>query len=361
MLHLFLQLPVKLFILNKKKHLLFFLGILCALSIFAQPKRSKINEHQRMVFDKLFFEGVKEKLNNNIPEAEVSFRKALAIDENNANVHFHLATILYQEKRVQDAVFEAETAVKLDPSNEWYTKFLVEIYKNQKQFKEAAKICETYYKKTKDINYLYELSELEILQNHPAKAIKALDLIEKQAGVTEITSRQKEQLYLSQNKLGKAIREVVKLGAAFPQNLSYQGKLADLYLANGREKEALSIYQSVLSIDTSNGYAAFSLADYYKIKGDTIRYFSYLQKGISSNTDIKIKSQVLAKLIPSNDFGLDHKENCRKLIDLFLISNPEYPDPSLFKGDSYLQDRNLEEARKCYRHALSLNGNLLIV
>ena len=313
-----------------------------------------------MEFDKLFFDGIREKLNNNFPEAEICFRKALAIDDNNANVHFQLATVLFQQKREQEALFDAEAAVKLDPSNDWYNKFLVELYKNQKKFKEAAKICETFYKKSKDVNYLYELSGLEILQGNYSKALKALDLIEKQQGVQEDLSRQKEQIYLSLNKLGKAIKEIEKLSKAYPTEYSYQGMLADLYMANGKEKEALTIYFRILQADSSNGYAAFSLSDYYRIKNDTAKYFYYLQKGISSNVDSKIKFQVIAKLIPSNDFGPLQKHNCHLLVDLFMLSNPDDPAPFLFKGDLFLQDRNLEDARKYYVLAIGRNGNSLV-
>jgi len=194
----------------------------------------------------------------NSEEAELEFRSAIKIDNNNANVHYQLATILISKKNYSEAIYEAEIAFKLDPFNEWYSKLLLELYKNNKQYADAIKVCDIAYKNTNDLHYLFEQSGLYILTGKYSKSISVLNKVEKRQGVTELVSRQKEEIYLSQNNINGATKEVQKLIKAFPEEIQFKGLLADLYMANKKEKEAIAIYENIQKKDPLNGYAAFS-------------------------------------------------------------------------------------------------------
>jgi tetratricopeptide (TPR) repeat protein len=341
---------------------LLFAGLACLLCLysFAQPPKGKLSERQKMEFDKHFFGGVKEKMIKNSEEAELEFRSAIKIDNNNANVHYQLATILIGKKNYSEAIYEAEIAFKLDPFNEWYSKLLLELYKNNKQYADAIKVCDIAYKNTNDLHYLFEQSGLYILTGKYSKSISVLNKVEKRQGVTELVSRQKEEIYLSQNNINGATKEVQKLIKAFPEEIQFQSLLADLYMANKKEKEAIAIYGNIQKKDPLNGYAAFSLADYYKQIKDTAAYFKQLTIGVQSSLEPRLKLQVLAKLIPSNDFGIGHKEKCVLLIEEFAKTNPDASEPFIFKGDMALQERDLLEARKQYLLSTTKsNANLL--
>ncbi|OYU97727.1 MAG: hypothetical protein CFE21_05415 [Bacteroidetes bacterium B1(2017)] len=315
---------------------------------FAQSQKDGLGEGQRREFDKHFFAGTKDKMIKAYEDAEIEFKGAIAIDGSNAAAHFQLASVLLPQKKESEALVEAERAFKLEPTNEWYAKLIIELYKNAKQYDLAAKTCEQAYKHNKDVHFLYELSGMYVLIGKWPKAIKVLDEIEKTQGVTEQLSRQKEEIYLSKNNLKGAIKEIEKLSATYPDQLQYKGLLADLYMRNGKEKEGLAIYQNIQKIDPFNGFAAFSLADYYFSKGDTLGFFNQLEIGMKSRVEPRIKLQVLAKLIPSSDFGSGHLAKCKKLIFVFSETNPDASEPYLLLGDLALQDRNFEEARNQY-------------
>jgi len=336
------------------------LGCLIGLFTYAQQNKGKIGERQKMDFDKHFFGGMKEKMIKNFDEAETEFRSAINFDPSNANVHYQLATILIAKKKNSEAIFEAERAFNLDPINEWYSKLLLELYKNNKQYDDAIKVCETSYKNTGDLHFLFEQSGLYILTGKSSKAISILNKIEKQQGITELVCRQKEEIFISQNNLNGATKEIQKLISAFPNQFQYQGLLADLYMANKKEKEAVAIYNKIQKDNPLNGFAAFSLAEYYQQKNDTANCFNQLVLGMGSSIEPRMKLQVLAKLIPSNYFGGTHANKCKVLVDEFAKANPDASEPYIFKGDLALQNRDLEEARTQYLLSTTRsNSNLL--
>jgi tetratricopeptide (TPR) repeat protein len=334
--------------------------LLFPLVVFSQPTKEVIKERQKMEFDKRFFAGMKEKMIKNYDEAIFEFKEAIKLEPNNANVHYQLATVLLSTKHGEEAIDEAERAFKLEPSNDWYAKFLIELYKSNQRYEDAISKCEMAYKKTKDAHYLLEIANLWILNKKPEKAISALNRYEKQQGVTENVSRQKEEIYLSKGDIKAATSEIEKLCNAYPTQLNYKGILADLYMNSNKQKEALKIYQEIQKADSLNGFAAFSIAEYYQEVGDTQACFEQLLLGMKSNLEPKFKMQVLARLYPSNYFGSDQKEKCQALNEAFLQANPEAVEPYVFYGDLLLQEKKTEEARAYYLQAVSKSANYLL-
>lgn len=296
----------------------------------------------------------------NYEDAEADFRKAIKINPQVAAVHFELAQVLYKTKRRDEALVSMEKAFSLNPSNEWYGKELINLYKEERRYEEAVVVAEKAFAATKKTNFLHQRSGYELLLNKYPAAIKTLDRIEKTDGIDEQLSVQKENIYLSLNKPKKAIAEIKKLSDAYPENLNYKGRLADLYMGVKKEKEALAIYQEILAKEPGNGYALFSMADYYKQKGDKEKYFNMVKLGMLSTVDIQSKVKVLTLVIPSQDFAPDHMAKCESLIDAFIESNPNTPEAFLFKGDLYLQQRNLAEARTWYKRALATDNRQLM-
>jgi tetratricopeptide (TPR) repeat protein len=336
----------------KKFILLTFLGFILSQFLLAQNNKSTLSEKQRMDFDRHFFGGMKFKMIRNFEDAESEFKNAEIIDPSNADVHYQLATVLLSVKRNSEALFEAERAFKCNPKNEWYAKLLIELYKNEREYASAAKVCRTAWKASSDVHFLYEESGMYVLLGKSSKAISALNEIEKHKGVSEQVSRQKEMIFLNTGNISGAIKEIEKLSLAFPDNIQFKGLLADLYMGKGRDAEGLSIYDAIQRQDPKNGLAAFSLADYYKQKKDMGRFFTQLKLGMESSVEPKIKMQVLGKLVPSGVFGEQHKEKCKELTELFANSNPTASEPWIVKGDILLQERKMEEARLAYLQAI---------
>ena len=251
---------------------IFFLFIIIAFAgipnqAWAQKKKT-LTEEEKRSFDNYYLNGAKEKLAQNYDEAIRQFKLSLAIDPTNSAVYYNLADLFISRKFYQDAKQYAIKAVELDNDNLWYKKLLCDAYELTGELENAAKVTYEISKKENTVTNLIQAAFYYEQAKNFSEAIKMLDIAEKKAGVNEDIAIRKEQLFLAQNKLPKAIKEIKKLGDAYPTIMRYQVMLAELYLVNGKTKEGVDLYQKILVKDPGNGYAAFALGDYYHIEGD---------------------------------------------------------------------------------------------
>lgn len=341
---------------------LFLLLFLFPALLLAQPKQKvqPLSEAQRLEFDKLFFNGMREKLINNNKEAEAAFKQALKINPQNANAWFQLSTVLVLQKQYNEAEEACRKAVEFDGNNQYYLTQFAGILRLNGNYKESAQVQEKLVKLTNRVNDYFDLAETYYMGKDWKASINALNRAEKLGGFNENIYLQRQQIYLSVNRLKDAIAEVDKLIKINPNELRYWGMKADLLMSNGKNKEALGIYNEILKKDPTNGRAAFALADFYKVFNDTLNWYRYLQIGITSNVSVREKIEVMAAVIPSAKLP-NHIPQCLYLTDLFIQSNPADAAPYMLKGDIYLQQRDFEKARNFYKLAAGIDGKSLII
>ncbi len=77
----------------------------------------------------LFYAGLRDKLNENYARAAENFNKILAMDANNAPVHYEIAVLNYRQNKVAEAEVAIKKATAIDAGNIWYWKLMGELYK----------------------------------------------------------------------------------------------------------------------------------------------------------------------------------------------------------------------------------------
>lgn len=321
----------------------------------------KLTEEQKINFDKVFFKGVKEKMQGNLSEALFAFKEALIIDAENANLYYQISEIYYTQKNVKEALKFAEIAVKLNENNVWYNNLLADLYKGNKNYEKSAEQYLFMFEKIKpEINYLYEAASSYFYNSQFKKAIQTLDKVEKVIGPKEEVIIKKEQVYLQQNKIAKAIKEVERLVKLYA-DIRYKGMLADLYLTNKQDKKALQIYNEILAQDSNNGYASIALSEYYRGKGNSEVAYSYLKKAIGSpDLEIKSKVQILVPFVTPS-VGNKAKSQAYELVNIYKNAHKAEPTATMLLGDLYMQDKKYAEAREEYRATSKLDGSNFVV
>ncbi len=327
--------------------------------VFAQ-KSKPLSADDLLKFDMAYMNGNREKILGNNEEALKHFNNCYKLNPSNAALNYMMGGTYFELRKYDLATYHAEAAVKLDASNIWYKELLVDCYISQNKNKEAATLLEKIAHQRKEVEYLLKASYVYVMMKDYKSALRVLTEAEKIAGVDEDIITRKEQIYLAQNNLSKAIAEVQKLINANPTNPKYRGMLADLYWANGHAEEAAEIYRSILIDNPGNGFALFALSDYYKLKGDKEQWYSYLKRGMASqDVDVKNKINVLSGFIGGTEFP-DQLNRTFELAEIFSTAHADNATAYLVLGDVYQQQRNYDSARVQYRKALAITPSIFI-
>jgi tetratricopeptide (TPR) repeat protein len=219
--------------------------------------------------ESLAAEGMKFMMKDEFERAIPIIEKLVQMNAQEGASHYMLASALIKMERYDDAITSSKKAYDINKENVFYAQQLAELYAKRRKYSEAAQIYESLLSKSpENIQYGIELAAVYVFNDQFDKAIDTYNILEKSLGVTEEITHQKQQLYLRQNNLDKALNEGKKLIAAEPGEVSYRVELAEMLIANDRIVEAVVPLEEALKINPDEAQAHVLLADIYRRNGD---------------------------------------------------------------------------------------------
>jgi tetratricopeptide (TPR) repeat protein len=339
----------------KQTTLLIIIALSIASSSFAQKNEMSNDEEVR--FANIYLEANRERILGNLQQAATLYFEALEIDPNSAAAYYDLSKIFIENKDVSHAENALIKAVELDGDNHWYKESLAQIYSNREKHKDAAKLyleLSERFPKNSDFAVSYA-SECVLMGKHK-KAIKAFEDIEKRFGVLPELSLRKYQFFIAKNQLDAAATELNKIISLFPEEGQYYGKLADLYKAQGKNKEALQVYERANKAIPNNPYIQLSLYEYYETLGEKKRAFEYMQLAFSNTgLDIDTKVGVLLKMFSKAEKDLAFRAKTIDLCQRVVESHPNSAKAYAVNGDFLALDEQNEKALKSYLKAVKID------
>jgi tetratricopeptide (TPR) repeat protein len=256
----------------RKKYYLFIILVFVLSSCTAakkivvkSPTIPRISESTQRQFDYYFYEGLKQKDNQQYDQAIETFRMCLAIDSLDAGAQSEIG-LLYAAAGMNDKALDClEKAVKIDPSNWWYNVQLISMYSDLKNWKRAIELTVNLQKKYPEKDDVYSMLGTFYKETKEyEKAIAAYDKLESLNTITETVSFEKFQLYILSNKAQKGVAEIDKLINKYPTESRYKVLRGDIFMQQKMPAKAFDIYQNVLKEDPQNAYVYVSLSEYYK-------------------------------------------------------------------------------------------------
>ncbi len=307
----------------------------------------------------MLIEAKKESLIGNTDGAITMFRHYVDRYPLDPAGSFELARLEADRKNFSDALKLILNATKLDPENIWYQLFLAEIYQQTGKYKDAISIFESVVRKDpENLDYYYQLASLYLILGEYKSAVSIYDKVEEKAGISEEISLQKNKIYLHLNDLNDAEAELQKLIRAFPGESHYYSILAEFYMANGKQAEAIEIYKKIAQIDPDNAYIHMSMADYYRKAGDRGKAYEELKLGFANpNLDVDTKVNILLSFYTINQIYSELKDEAFSLSKILMETHPNDPKSHSIYGDLLLQDKKYEEARVSFLKVLTLDSS----
>jgi len=326
-------------------------------------KVKDISEDEENKFEYTFIEAIKQKMIGNQAAAITLFSECLEINPSSSSAMFELAKIYSTNGDQTSASLLLEKAIHIEPENKWYKVLLAQIYQQGKQYEKAANVYkELYTMDPENLEYLYMNAALLNSAGKYELSIDAYNELEKKIGVVDQVSVEKHQIYLEAGKKKEALAELEKLIKSNPNEPRYYGLLADFYLSEKDEVNALKNYNKILEIDPNNGFVMFSLASYYKQKGDKEKAWDYVQKGFS-NKEVEVETKIQYYLMMTSDTAnpLFTKEQVEQLVELLMKTNSDDNRVYTVYAEHLIRQGKLEEARVQLRKVIDIDKNNYLI
>ncbi len=275
---------------------------------------------RQRAFDYYYLQALALKEQGNHDDALEMLEHCLSILPDSPVVLFELSNYYMFLGKKSEALALMQRAVKEEPRNFWYRHILATAYENSGLRSEAISVYEGMSKDfpaNSEINLM--LAGYYTEEKLYDKAIAALSDYERKEGKSEQISLRKYDICILMQDSAKAIEEVGKIIADFPDDLRFKVLLGDVYEQYNNPSRAYDIYTEVLREEPDNLAARLSLVDYYKHHGDNKQFMAsidtlLMNKRMSSSMRSELLVNVITEIEKSGGDSLYIIDLCERIL-----------------------------------------------
>jgi len=336
----------------------------CKNEKLAQKAPDNIDNYkvQSLMVTNTFLDAKRNLYQGNNKEANNKFHKCIEIQPNHDASYFELAR-MNEFVNPKLAIEYINKAIEYSPENTWYKEFLIRVYKQQKEYKNAIRINNALIKQQPNAKeYYYQWANLCIDAKDYNQALKAYQALINKFSYEEGVLKQQKQIYIKKGDYKNAIIVLDQLIVRNPDNKNYYGMVAEIYMNSNKPKEAMKYYNKILEIDPNDGFVHFSIADYYYRIGNRAKTNDELKKGMSAeNLDINAKVKVLVKMMSLAEKDSSYNAVFEELLDIASVVNSNSPKIMAINADYCNNKQDTKCAIKYLRKVNALDSTKYII
>ena len=314
-----------------------------------------------------FTEGEKFFILEDFAKALLYYQRTLEITPANATVHYKIAEVLARSNKqddLQKAAASIEQALKLERKNKYFYLQAATIYNSLARFDKAAQAYESLIAEIKGTEeYYYELAAVYQYANRLDDALKTYNRAEAVLGINEVSSIQKQRIYMDQGKTKEALAEGEKLVQAFPGEERYVMGFAEVLREKGFLPEAIRYLENFIAQNDDDSNATMLLAGLYRDSGQEAKATPLLLS-LFESPDVEMNSKLLILGAYNAELNIAKSKGTppdQAKVDFVLSlfqklekSNPSEPNVHIVGGDLYLSIKKNREAQKEYLKSIEL-------
>jgi tetratricopeptide (TPR) repeat protein len=224
----------------------------------------KDDGYDAAAFDYVYVEAIKQKNLGNFGDALKYFEQCLKINPKSDPVYYQMGQIIASGGDLNSAKKFVQKAIAIDDKNMWYLVSLSGLYYQEKNLDSAI----IYYEKA--VNYFPEneniqltLGNLYIENRNYDKANRIFDAFDKKYGVNEESTLLSVKSLMASGKFSEAQVKMEQLLQQKPDELIYNGLLAEIFRGKGENDNAREVYSKLINGNPDNGGVQLSLADFF--------------------------------------------------------------------------------------------------
>jgi tetratricopeptide (TPR) repeat protein len=334
-----------------------------------QPPEPRTSEARLREAEFFFTEAEKYFILEDYSKALLYFQRVADLNPGNGTVHYKIAEILSKGTKEEDLVKAAqsiELALKYERKNKYFYLLASNIYSGLGQFEKATQTLETMMKEVKGTEeYLYELAALYLYDKKENEALEVYNRAERELGLDEVSSSQKQRILLNQGKVKEAIEEGEKLLEAYPDEERYVLGFAETLSRYGQTAKAIQYVENFIAEHPDASSSKMILAGFYRDAGQENKSRELVSQ-VFDDASIDVNSKVLMLSVYATTMA-DNKS--RKVEDAELESYtsdlyeklesnyPDDPNVQLIGADIYLTLEKDNLAKSHYLKAIK-TGNV---
>jgi tetratricopeptide (TPR) repeat protein len=217
------------------------------------------------------------------------------------------------------------------------------------EFEQAVDILKSRIKEEPEkTGWQFELALSYFNMGKSAKAIRTLERIEKEKGISEKITLLKASIYESEKKYDLAREEIEKVMLLFPEAIQFRIVAAELCIKSGDTEAAAGFYQEILEVDSVNIFALTNLTDYYREQEDYKNSYKYLAKSFrSGQIETNRKMAILSYYLSDERQIHSYAKEISKVIEVLAETHPDVSDIRLLATDFYIQ---VQDYAAAYKH-----------
>lgn len=297
-------------------------------------------------FNFVYVEAIKQKLLGNGGDALKYLEQCVDINPGSDAALYQIAQILAAGGDLNNARKYALKALKLDEKNLWYLTMTAGMYYQEKKIDSAIFYYEKAVKTFPDNDKLQlTLGNLYSENSNFDKAISIFDSFDDKYGVNEVSTISAINNLISSKKFDEALIRAKQLLEQKPEELLYNGLLAEIYRGTGEKQKALDVYNSLIERNPENAATQLSLCDFLITEKSYDELFVFLSSVILNNKVLREdKIALLARIIELQDLN---KEQQDKLTLSLMILEANYKDDDvipLLRTELLINQQKLREA-----------------
>ncbi len=303
-------------------------------------------EYDSIKFDYFFVEAVKLKMMGNGGEALRFFEQCLKINPESSATYFMIAQIVAANGDVRSAKKYIHMAINIEPENIWYLMMAAGIYYQEQKLDSAIIYYEkavTCYPEKEDMKMTLANLYSENRKYEEANLIfKSLD---EKYGINESSTVSAVKNLIWAEKYDDAMEKTKQLLEVYPDEILYNGLLAEIYRGKGESAKAMEVYTRLMERNPDNPETQLSLCDFLITEEKYDELFLLLNSVILNSLVLREdKISLFARLIGIKDLV---KQRIDQIQIAMMVLEAEYRNDhivQLLRPELLAQEKRYKDA-----------------
>ena len=248
--------------------------------------------YDKAKFNYVYVEAIKQKLLGNGGEALKRLEEAIEINPESDAAYYQIAQIVSANGDLANGKRFLNKALSIDRENIWYLMMMGGFYYQERNIDSAIYYYENAVKYFPDVeNLQLTLGNLYSENKNYDKAITIFNSFDRKYGINENSTVSAVRTLVNGGRFDEALEKANMLIKEFPDEVLYNGLLAEIYVGKGENEKAREVYDKLLERNPDNPQIQLAICEFLITEKNYQELFLLLNN-VTLNANIKREDKI---------------------------------------------------------------------